>query len=187
MPTMQPNPSLPSVYSIERPSPKLLHYYVLKCLLTGPAFPIAFIPHYFKYHTLRYRFDQEGISMRWGILFRREVILNFSRIQDIHLSSNLIERWLGLAKIEIQTAAGSSNAEMTIEGILEFEAVRDFLYAQMRGTKDSPKKLGPAPGTAPATAIGSEDELVQTLQAVAVELRAIRVAIEKTKDVSQRA
>ncbi|MCI0539248.1 MAG: PH domain-containing protein, partial [Verrucomicrobiales bacterium] len=148
-----------AVDNIERPSPKLLHYYVLKCLLAGPAFPIAFIPHYFKYHTLRYRFDGEGISMRWGILFRREIILNYSRIQDIHLSSNLIERWLGLAKIEIQTAAGSASAEMTIEGLREFEAVRDFLYAQMRGTNDS-RKLATVPAAAPSTA---DDELVRTL------------------------
>jgi putative membrane protein len=57
---------------------------------------------------MRYRFDTDGIHMRWGIVFRREVLLNYSRIQDIHLRSNLIERWLGLARIEIQTASGSA-------------------------------------------------------------------------------
>ena len=41
--------------------------------------------HWFRYHTMRYRFDAEGVSMSWGILFRREVLLNYSRIQDIHL------------------------------------------------------------------------------------------------------
>ena len=57
---------------------------------------------------MRYRFDTDGIHMRWGIVFRRDVLLNYSRIQDIHLRSNLIERWLGLARIEIQTASGSA-------------------------------------------------------------------------------
>lgn len=176
---MQPTAAPPAVSQIERPAPRLLRYYILKCLLTGPAFPIAFIPHYFKYHTLRYRFDNEGLSMRWGILFRREIILNYSRIQDIHLSSNLIERWLGLAKIEIQTAAGSASAEMTLEGITEFEAVRDFLYAQMRGTKDSHKLPSVAGSAAAAANLGPEDELVRTLRAVAEELGAIRIALEK--------
>jgi putative membrane protein len=46
--------------------------------------------------------------MRWGILFRREISLTYARIQDIQLSSNLVERWLGLAKIQLQTASGSS-------------------------------------------------------------------------------
>ncbi len=179
---MQQTASLTAVCNIERPSPKLLHYYTLKCLLTGPGFPFAFIPHYFKYHTLRYRFDTEVISMRWGILFRREIILNYSRIQDIHLSSNLIERWLGLAKIEIQTAAGSASSEMTIEGIVEFEAVRDFLYAQMRGTKDSRAVSSGAGSAASSGSALGEDELIRTLKAVAEELRAIRIVLENGKE-----
>lgn len=179
---MPDHPSASSVTAIERPCSQLLRYYALKCLLTGPLFPFVFVPHYFKYRTLRYRFDGEGISMRWGILFRREIILNYARIQDIHLNSNLIERWLGLAKIEVQTAAGSAAAEMTIEGVREFEAVRDFLYARMRGTKD------PIPATEPSTSLTAgpvgETELVATLRLVAEELRAIRAALEK-KDPAQ--
>jgi len=82
--------SLPAdISAIERPSPQLLKYYLLTSLVTGPLFPIVFLPQYFKYYTLRYRFDDEGISMRWGILFRREIVLNYARIQDIHLRSNI--------------------------------------------------------------------------------------------------
>lgn len=121
------------VLGIERPAPALMKYYLLACLMTGPLFPILIIPAYFRYHTLRYRFDREGISMRWGILFRREINLTYTRIQDIHLTSNIVERWLGLARIQVQTASGSSSAEMTIEGLHEYERVRDFLYARMRG------------------------------------------------------
>lgn len=178
---MQAAPPPPSICAIERPSPKLLQYYALTCLLAGPAFPIAFIPHYFKYHTLRYRFDAEGISLRWGILFRREIVLNYSRIQDIHLSSNLVERWLGLAKIEIQTAAGSAKAEMTIEGIKEYEAVRDFLYSRMRGTQDSAKTARASRPASSTPATSESEELVKTLHAVAEELRAIRLVLEKKR------
>src|ERR1051325_11502387 len=114
------------ICAIEKPDSKLMIYYALGCMVTGPFFVIFIWPAYFKYHTLRYRFDEEGISMRWGILFRREIILNYARIQDIHLRSNLLERWLGLARIQIQTASSSAGAEMTIEGLLEFNEVRDF-------------------------------------------------------------
>ena len=126
-------PGYADVFRIERPAPALMKYYTLVCLMTGPLFPILIVPSYFRYHTLRYRFDREGISMRWGILFRREINLTYTRIQDIHLTSNLVERWLGLARIQVQTASGTSSAEMTIEGLHEFEHVRDFLYARMRG------------------------------------------------------
>src|SRR4051794_8833091 len=71
---------------IARPDPSLLTYYMLVSLLAGPGFPIAFASLFFKYQTLRYHFDDEGISMSWGILFRREIYLTYRRIQDIHLT-----------------------------------------------------------------------------------------------------
>ena len=122
--------------AIERPHRRLLNYYFLVSLCAGPAFPIAFAPLFFKYHTMRYRFDEDGVSMSWGILFRREVYLTYRRIQDIHLTRNLVQRWLGLATVAVQTASGGASPEMSIEGVLESEALRDYLYAQMRGARD---------------------------------------------------
>src|SRR5690606_12022170 len=80
------------------PDENLLKYYVLTSLLFGPFFVFALIPLYFRYRTLRYQIDEEGITMRWGILFHREISLTYARIQDIHLSSNVVERWLGLGR-----------------------------------------------------------------------------------------
>lgn len=122
-------------HEITRPHPRLLTYYILVTLLTGPFSPFVFLPLFFKYHTLRYEFDDRGVSMKWGILFRREILLTYRRIQDIHLTRNIIQRWLGLATVSLQTASGSSGAEMSIEGILEAEALRDYLYAKMRGAR----------------------------------------------------
>ncbi len=166
------------ILGLERPHPSLLTYYILGSLLLGPFFFVALVPLYFRYHTMRYRFDDEGISMRWGILFRREVHLTYSRIQDIHLVSNVVERWLGLARIQIQTASGSSKAEMTIEGIREFEALRDHIYARMRGVREESR-----PGRrSAAPAPGGEGELAAVLRDVAAELRAIRSEIERRRD-----
>ena len=153
------------VCSIERPHRRLLTYYLIVSFLLGPLFFMIFIPLSFRFRTLRYRFDPEGISMRWGILFRREINLTYARIQDIHLRSGIIERHLGLARIEVQTASGSAKAEMTIEGLLEFEEVRDYLYLQMRGVD---AKGGPA------AAAASAPELASLLRDVTRELRALR-------------
>jgi putative membrane protein len=120
---------------VERPDRSLLWYYVVISLLSGPAFPIAFLPLFFKYETLRYRFDEHGVSMCWGILFRREVYLTYRRIQDIHLTRNLLQRWMGLATVAVQTASGSATPEMSIEGIPQADELRDYLYTQMRGAK----------------------------------------------------
>jgi len=79
--------------------------------------------------------------MSWGIFFRKEVYLTYRRLQDIHVNRNLLQRWMGLAKISLQTASGSSQAEMVIEGVREPEQLRDYLYSQMRGAKNDPASV----------------------------------------------
>lgn len=160
------------IFAIQRPSPELLKYYVLSSFVLGPLFFIPLVYLYFRYHTMRYEFDEEGISMSWGILFRRQITLTYARIQDIHLTSNIVERWLRLARIQIQTASASASAEMTIEGLHEFELVRDFLYTKMRGVR------GPRAAAA-AAAPAQGDDLAAALREVAGELRAVREALEK--------
>ena len=170
------------VFAIDRPHPQLLKLYIIRAVLTGPGFVVLMPLLYFRYETMRFRFDAEGVHMRWGILFRRQINLTYARIQDIHLTSGFIQRWLGLADVRIQTASGSAGAEMTIEGLLEFEAVRDFLYARMRGTR----KPTSVPASAPAPAHETE-ETVALLREAVHELRAAREALERraggTRDV----
>jgi putative membrane protein len=168
------------VFAIERPHRNLLGYYVLSSFVLGPLFLIPLIPRFFRYETLRYRFDDEGISIRWGLLFRKEIHLTYSRIQDIHLRSNFVERWFGLARVEIQTASGSAKAEMTIEGLLEFDLVRDFVYSKMRGFRHGHEAASASAPVRPAAIAPSEssDELAAVLRQVAGELRAIREGIE---------
>jgi uncharacterized membrane protein YdbT with pleckstrin-like domain len=155
----------PAIAAITRPNETLFTYYLLRALATFLAFPITLAVLYFRYHTMRYEFSDQGIRMSWGIIFRNEVVLNYARIQDIHLRSNAIERWLGLARIEIQTASGSSSSEMTLEGIPDADGMRDFLYSQMRGATNPAAK--------------SSADLASILHEVAGEMRAIRVAIEQ--------
>lgn len=158
------------------PDRALLVYYTLRSLLTGPAFPFVFIAMYFRYHTLRYHVDAEGITMRWGVLFRREISLTYARIQDIHLVSNVVERWLGLGRIQVQTASGNAGAEMTIEGLREFEAIRDYLYSRMRGARD-PVAADRTAGSGAALPAGTLGELTSTLREIAAEVRALRESL----------
>jgi uncharacterized membrane protein YdbT with pleckstrin-like domain len=171
--TAQPALKLPLKLAPDR---SLLVYYALFSLLFGPGFVIAIVPLYFRFRTLRYELDQEGITMRWGILFRREISLTYARIQDIHLSSNVVERWLGLAKIQIQTASGNASAELTIQGLKEFETIRDFLYSRMRGADDR-TAAGVEQEATVSVPAETLRELAETLHAVAVEMRSMRAAL----------
>jgi uncharacterized membrane protein YdbT with pleckstrin-like domain len=169
------------IQAIARPDKALWTYYIITALIFPPAFPFIILPLYFRYHTMRYKFTDDGISMSWGILFRKEVIVNYARIQDIHLKSNIIERWLGLARILVQTAAGSSSAEVTIEGIKEFEPLRDFLYARMRGVKDHGTTPAPVATANEPASSPDNGELVAALRETTAELRAVREALAARK------
>ncbi len=151
-----------------RPDPALLHYYVLVAALTVIGFPFVILPLYCKYRTLLYRFDEKGVSMAWGVLFKREVYLTYRRIQDIHVTRNIFHRWLGLADVAVQTASGSSGAEMTIEGIRDPQGLRDFLYSKMRGARGEAEKPGEAEPTA--------DEALSLLHEIRDALRRIAAA-----------
>ncbi|NUN50287.1 MAG: PH domain-containing protein [Candidatus Brocadiae bacterium] len=162
-----------SIYAITRPHKNLFWlYFIQSC--AGLVFqPLIFLPLYFRYHTLKFRFDEEGVSASWGILFRKEVVLTYARIQDIHLSRGLVERWLGLGTVQIQTASGSSGAELSIEGTERFEEIRDFLYSRMRGNA-SPRAAVAAGASTPV-----DDEAVTLLRGIRDDLRAIRERMGK--------
>jgi putative membrane protein len=49
---------------IERPDLALMKYYVITALLTGPLSIFIILPLFFKYETLRYKFDSDGMSSK---------------------------------------------------------------------------------------------------------------------------
>jgi putative membrane protein len=173
------------IQAIRRPHPNLLIWYFLQALATLLAFPFVFPPLFFKYRTLNYTLDDEGVSAAWGLLFKREIFLTYRRIQDIHVSRNLVERWLGIGKVEIQTAAGSSSAELVLEGMEHWDAVRDYLYRRMRGTGPVEAEgeaatadvTRPAPA-APRAAAGDAERAVALLRAIQQDVEAVRRAVE---------
>jgi len=172
---MKPPPLPEAIFALERPHPNLWKLYIIRAICTGP-FAVVLLPYlYFRFHTLRYRFDAEGIHMKVGILFRREVNVTYARIQDIHLSSGFVQRWFELADVQIQTASGSAGAELTIEGFKEFEAIRDFLYSKMRATREQPERASAT--AAAAASAASSDEAVTLLLAIRDEVRATREAL----------
>ncbi|MBL8804742.1 MAG: PH domain-containing protein [Planctomycetes bacterium] len=155
--------------AIKRPHRNLLVQYTIRSLAGLVLAPLVWIPHYFKYHTLNYTIGDEGISASWGILFRREVHLAYKRIQDIHVKRSLVERYLGIGTVELQTAAGSATAELALEGMEHFEALREFFYRRMRGVESTAEQ-------APISA--SADEVLELLRAIRVELDGARAALE---------
>jgi uncharacterized protein len=155
------------VTAITRPEPSLLWYYVIAAFLSTlcilPVLPIVLVPLYFRYHTLRYRIDDEGVFMSVGILFRREMQLTYARMQDIHLSQGILERWFGIGTVMVQTAGAGEGGNLRIVGVKDYEAIRDYLYARMRGVREH---KAPAAAQSTATLEAIRDALNRAAEAL---------------------
>jgi membrane protein YdbS with pleckstrin-like domain len=157
------------IYAITRPEPILLTLYVLRSLAGLVFFPLIFAPLLIRYLTLHYRFDEESIRKSYGFIFKKEDLVQYSRIQDLHLKRSLVQRWLGLANIEIQTASGSAVAELTIEGLTNYEELRDFFYSKMRGAR-----FGEKDGVEVAAPPVQDNEALKLLTEIRDEIRSLR-------------
>jgi putative membrane protein len=123
------------VHQITRPEPQLMWLYLWTSLAGLCMAPVFLTVLAFRYYTLWYRFDATGVSMGYGVLFRREMQLTYARMQDIHLSQNILERWLGIGTVTVQTAGAGTAGNLAIVGVRDFNAIRDYLYAKMRGVR----------------------------------------------------
>lgn len=158
------------IFALERPSSRLVLLYLVRSLAALFMFPVVFAPLYCKYITLRYHFDKEGVGASWGLFFKKQVFLTYARIQDIHVTRGILERWLNLGTVAVQTASGSATAELSIVGLEEFDDIRNFLYTRMRGARGETTTTPDTPGVEP--------ESLQLLKQIRDELRSIRQSVQ---------
>ncbi|MEE3948797.1 PH domain-containing protein [Bacillus wiedmannii] len=73
------------------------------------------------YYTI-YWVENNVLHVKQGLFVKKESYLNKERVQTIHTSSNVLYQMLGLKKIQIETAGGGDDAEVSLAGITVEEA-----------------------------------------------------------------
>lgn len=85
----------------------------------------AALYHVAQYFTLEYRFSRTELTIRSGLLFRRERQIPFERIQEINMHQGLVHRFLDLARIQISTAGGDAKeANLNVLSCADAEELR---------------------------------------------------------------
>lgn len=66
--------------------------------------------------------DEQGFEVEYGIIHKRSVSLPFRQIQNVNILRTLIDRLLGLAKLEVETAGSSNTKHREVVGGIKSKA-----------------------------------------------------------------
>ncbi|HDR4560572.1 PH domain-containing protein [Bacillus cereus] len=75
-----------------------------------------------KWYYTTYWVENNVLHVKQGLFVKKESYLNKERVQTINTSSNVLYQMLGLKKIQIETAGGGDDAEISLAGITVEEA-----------------------------------------------------------------
>jgi len=118
------------------------------------------------YDTIFYKLTEDEIIWKRGVFIKNTGIVPYNRITNIDISQGPIARKYGIASLKIQTAgySGAKIAEITMEGIENYEELRDLIMSYVKGR--------------PSVAVETYEE--ENINAkILEELTAIRELLEK--------
>jgi len=81
-----------------------------------------------RYAAWRYELTPDALRLGRGVMFRSESVVPYTRVQHVDTEQGPLERLLGLARVTVHTASGTSSS-LTIPGLLpeDAEALRERL------------------------------------------------------------
>ena len=135
------------------------------------------------YEKRWYVVTDRSLRIREGVLHVREMTVMFANIQNVSVMQGPIQRPLGIADLQVETAGGGSaranekqlgpNLHVAwFRGIDNAEEVKQLIQERLRALKDSGlghrEEMRAAPASAPA--------FLEALRAVHAEARALREA-----------
>jgi len=88
--------------------------------------------------TMRYRFDEEEFSIKKGVFTPSEKYIPYARIQNILVSNDWVDSFLGLADLKIETASKEKftifGSDITIPGLdcSDAEYIKNFVLERMK-------------------------------------------------------
>lgn len=96
---------------------------------------IAVMVGYVRYSTTRYWIAAAGISHHTGLLSTKDTNVPFDRIQAIDVQQGVLQRWLNVQRVDVQTGAGGKGGEISLPA-LKPDAVAEL--RALRGTASLP-------------------------------------------------
>jgi putative membrane protein len=107
-----------------------------------------------RYLSYRYRYEENEIVIRSGILFRKERHIPYARIQNIDAVQRVLHRLLNVVEVRVETGGGATpEATMSVLPMAAFHEMRERVFAE----RTKPARTGRTlVGTEGETLVGTE-------------------------------
>lgn len=66
--------------------------------------------------NFHYSLNDEGLTIGYGIIFKKSITVPYDRIQNVNIEQSLIDRLLGLSRVSVETAGSSSGQPINVTG-----------------------------------------------------------------------
>lgn len=152
-------------------------------ILAIPALIIAVVPDvlayvaiHLKYDTTWYVLTDRSLRIRRGIWVIHETTITFENIQNVVVDQGPLQRYFGIASVQVQTAGGGTGPHGTpntahlglLEGLDDAERIRDLILSKLTRSKHAglgDERADDKHGLSPAHA-----EVLREIRALAVRL-----------------
>jgi membrane protein YdbS with pleckstrin-like domain len=95
---------------------------------------IIWIPAAFR--VLEYSIDDEGVKMRGGVVWKKQVTVPYSKITNLDITQGPLQRYYRIGTIHVQTAGAGGKqgekAELKVTGIRKLEEIRDIIIKKVK-------------------------------------------------------
>lgn len=124
------------------------------------------------YRSLSYEIREEEVIVRAGIVTRSVKLVPYRTVTNLTVKRGLLDRWLGLGTVDIQTAgmSGTNNVEQSLVGLENAQEVYELVVRELRRFRGTATE-GVGDTDVPASA--------DTLTAILAEVRAIRRTLDE--------
>jgi membrane protein YdbS with pleckstrin-like domain len=110
------------------------------------SIPITYFLQRLNFEMRWYIVTDRSLRIRSGVVWLQEMTMTFANIQEIRVNANPIERWLGLANVEVCSAGGGGSNEHGMPssghvgkfaGVDNAAVIRDLIVERLRVYRDS--------------------------------------------------
>lgn len=150
------------------------------------SLPFSYLMVHLDYQMRWYIVTDRSLRIREGLMSVQEKTMSFANVQNVSIRQNPIQRFFGIADVEVRTAGGGSGATRGehkgpdlhlgyFRGVDNAEEIRDAVLARVRLLRDSGLGDPDAPPAAPALTAGERE--MAAGRELLEEARRIRAAL----------